>query len=89
LESKFKTFNNFKARTREELLALDLAKALKDAEGFRLYLSLSKKYPEPLLRRVLGEVKEIPDHKIRKSRGALFNHLIQKYARKTSENHRN
>jgi len=89
LDSNFKTLKKFKPKTREELLALDLAKALKDIKGFRLYLSLSKRYPESLLRRVLGEVKEIPDEKIKKSRGALFNHLIQKHAQKISKNHRN
>jgi biotin operon repressor len=89
LGSNFKTFKNFKPKTREELLALDIAQALKDRNGFPLYLSYAKKYPESLLRRVLGEVKEIPDEKIKKSRGALFNHLIQKYAKETSKNYRN
>jgi len=89
LESNFKLSKRFKPRTREELLAFDLATALKDRQGFPLYLSLARRYPESFLRRVLGEVKEIPDEKIRKSRGALFNHLIQKYAQKTSKNHRN
>ncbi len=88
LESNFKLFNRFKPRTREELLAKDLAKALKDRKGFPLYLSYSKRYPESLLRKVLGEVKEIPDTRIRKSRGALFNHLIQKYAKESSKNFR-
>ncbi len=79
-------FKKFKPKTREELLAKDLAKALKDRKGFPLYLSYSKRYPESLLRKVLGEVKEIPDTRIKKSRGALFNHLIQKYAKETSKN---
>ena len=78
--------SNFKPISREELLAKDLAKALKDRKGFPLYLSYSKRYPESLLRKVLGEVKEIPDGRIKKSRGALFNHLIQKYAKETSKN---
>ena len=82
-------FKKFKPKTREELLALDLAKALKDRNGFPLYLSYSKKYSESLLRKALGEVKEIPDQKIKKSRGALFNYLIQKYVKETSKNHRN
>ncbi len=81
-------FKKFKPKTREELLAKDLAKALKDRKGFPLYLSYARKYPESLLRKVLGEVKEIPDTRIKKSRGALFNHLIQKYAKETSKNFR-
>ena len=89
LGSNFKTFKNFKPKSREELLALDLAKALKDRKGLPLYLSYSKRYPESFLRKVLGEVKEIPDRKIKKSRGALFNYLIQKYVQKASKNHWN
>ena len=89
LGSNFKIFKKFKPKSREELLALDLAKALKDRNGFPLYLSYSKRYPESLLRRVLGEVEEIPDRKIKKSRGALFNYLIQKYVKETSKNNRN
>lgn|SRR5574337_82334 len=66
-------------KTREERLALDLAEGLNDRKGFLLYLSYSKKYPESLLRKVLQEVKALPDKKIKKSRGALFNHLVRKY----------
>ncbi|MBM4305163.1 MAG: helix-turn-helix domain-containing protein [Deltaproteobacteria bacterium] len=77
-------FKKFKPKTREELLAFDLARSLKDLKGFPLYLSYAKRYPESLLRKILGEVREIPDHKIKKSRGALFNHLIQKYAKEIS-----
>ena len=71
----------FRPKTRQELLALDLAQAFGDYEGLALYLSYAKKYPEALLRKVLGEVKEVPTCKIKKSRGALFNYLVQKYAK--------
>jgi biotin operon repressor len=84
LGSNFKTFKKSNPKSREELLALDLAEALNDTKGLLFYLSYAKKYPESLLRRVLGEVKEIPDEKIKKSRGALFNHLIQRYAKNAS-----
>lgn len=79
LKSDFNSFKGFKPKTREELLALDLAITLQDINGLSFYLSLTRKYPETLLRKVLSEVKEIPHEKIKKSRGALFNHLIQKY----------
>ena len=81
-------FKDFRPRTREELLALDLASALSDTKGLRLYLSYAKRYPESLLRKVLGEVKEIPEERIRKSRAALFNHIVRKHAKETSNNHR-
>jgi DNA-binding MarR family transcriptional regulator len=75
------TINRFNPRTKEELLALDLARGLNDMPGLPLYLHLARKFPEGALRRVLSEVRAIPDEKIRKSRGALFNHLMKKYER--------
>lgn len=71
--------HGFVPRTREELLALDLAVGLNDRDGLPLYLSYARRHPEPLLRKVLGEVKEVPHAKIKKSRGALFNHIIQQH----------
>jgi len=82
------SFKGFKPKTREELLALDLARDLNDLKSLPLYLSYAKKCPESLLRKVLGEVKEMPAEKIKKSRAALFNYLIKKYAKETFDNHR-
>lgn len=84
---KNKGLEGFRPRTRQELLALDLAEALNDRKSLPLYLSYAKKYPEPLLRMLLGEVKEIPPEKIKKSRGALFSYLIKKHDRRNTENH--
>jgi len=75
-----KNFEGFKPETREDLLALDIANALNDQRSLPLYLSYAKRHPEPLLRRLLGEVEEIPPEKIKKSKAALFNHLIKRYA---------
>jgi len=83
-----KATKRFKPGTREELLALDIARELNDLKSFPVYLSYTKKYPESLLRKLLGEAKEIPIKKIKKGRAALFNYLIKKYASKTSKNHR-
>lgn len=77
----------FVPQSREELLALDVAKALNDHSSLTLYLSYAKRFPESMLRGVLGEVMEIPDEKIRKSRAALFNHIIHRYAQ-NNEDHR-
>ncbi len=74
------SFDRFKPNTREELLALDIANALNDQRSLPLYLLYAKRHPEPLLRRLLGEVKEIPPERIKKSKAALFNHLIKRYA---------
>jgi len=84
-----RTSNEFIPKTREELLALDIARELNDPKSLPLYLTYAKRYPESLLRKIFREVKEIPFEKIKKSRGALFNHLIKKYAQKASKNYRN
>lgn len=86
--SNLKSYKRFEPETREELLALDLARELNDLKAFPLYLSYSKKYPESFLRKILGEVKEVRLNKIKKSRGALFNYLVKKYAKKTFKNYR-
>ena len=85
----FKAFKGFIPKTREELLALDIARELNDPKALPLYLSYARRYPESLLRRVLGEVKEIKPEKIRKGRAALFNYLIKKHAQRASKNHWN
>ena len=70
--------NSFSS-TKEELLAKDLAEGLDDKTNFGFYLSVSRKYPEGFLRKIYSQVKDIPRNKIKKSKGALFNYLIQKY----------
>ena len=67
-------------KSRQELLAHDLAEALNDPAHFTIYLLYAKQYPESFLRRVLAETKMTPDTKIRKSRSALFNYLVYHYA---------
>ena len=76
--SKIRDFKEFTPRNREELIAVDLATSLDDCQGLPYYISLAKKYPEPFLRNILGQVRGIPQKKIRKSRGAMFNYLVQK-----------
>ena len=88
LNAKTNASREFQPRTRVELLALDLAESLDDRKSLPLYISYAKRYPEGLLRRILGEVKEIPSEKIKKSRGALFNYLIKKHVEKNTQNHR-
>ena len=70
--------------TKEELLARDLAEGLDDKSNFGFYLSAARKYPEDFLRKIYSQVKEIPLNKIKKSKGALFNYLIQKYDKNDS-----
>jgi len=84
INSKTEYPKAFKPESREELLASDLAEGLNDQKNLPLYIYYAKKYPESFLRRILGVVKEIPDDKIKKSRGALFSYLIKKHAEKTT-----
>ena len=85
-DSPLKGIKHFKPMNKQQLLAFDLARELNDRQGLPFYLSCTKKYPESLLRKVLGQVKEVPSEKITKSRAALFNHMIQKYDQKDSQN---
>ena len=77
--NKFISFKNFTPKTKEDLLALDLAKGLNDLKNLNFYLSIAKKYSEEILRRIYGQVKEIPMSKIKKSRGALFTYLLKNH----------
>ena len=88
MNSKPNPLDEFRPGTRLELLALDLATALNDRKSLPVYLSYARKYPESFLRRILGEVKEIPAGKIKKSRAALFGYLVKKYAQESNQNHR-
>jgi len=73
--------DDFSPKTKEELLALDLAQGLNDFKSLNFYLSVSKKYPEELLRRICNQVREIPTEKIKKSKGALFTYLLKNTVR--------
>lgn len=75
---------NFKPKNEKETLALDLASKLSDLANLPLYISYAYRFPEGILRKALGDVMEVPIGKIKKTRGALFNHLVQKYARENN-----
>lgn len=74
----------FKPQTEKELLAADLAYKLNDLPNLPMYIAYANKYPEVLLRKASGAAMEMPQNKIKKTRGALFNHLVQKYARESN-----
>lgn len=66
----------------ETQFAYELAEALNDKEAIQMYLSYVHRFSEALLREVLTKVLSIPENKIRKTRGALFNYLMQQHAAK-------
>lgn len=72
--------------SKEDELALELAKALHDTGALMLYQTFTKTHPEKVLRDILKKVLEIPKYKIRKTRGAYFNYLIQQYAHNKNYN---
>jgi|GEM_PF-3360360 len=72
-----KASKRFKPETKEELLALDIARELNDLKSLSVYLSYAKKYPESLLRQFLGKATEVPARNIRKGRAVLFNCLVK------------
>ncbi|MBI2842111.1 MAG: helix-turn-helix domain-containing protein [Armatimonadetes bacterium] len=79
----------FRPRTREDLLAVDLSEALNDKGNLSIYRLYANAYPERLLRRAVGEAKELPRSRIRTSRAALFKHLVKVYARESNDNNGN
>lgn len=78
----------FEPKTREELLALDMAEAVNDLRSLPLYLNYAKTLPEPVIRETLSWIKRIPDKNIRKSRASLFNFILKQHVKKISSNHR-
>ncbi len=57
-------------------LAQELASGLDDQTSISFYLACTKKYSHRSLRKTLAHVLSIPKANIRKTRGALFNHLV-------------
>jgi hypothetical protein len=74
-------FTRIGLKIQREQLAQELAMELHDPAGIGLYRSYAAEFPEWLLRKVLAEVMVMPPERITKSRGALFNYLVQHYAK--------
>jgi hypothetical protein len=79
-------FTRIGISVQQELLAQEVAKELNDEAGIHLYRSYAAKYSERLLRNVLAEVTSLPQERITKGRGALFNYLVQHHANGAIEN---
>ena len=67
--------------TREGMVAKDIAEGLNDTKNIRFYFSVALEHSEKYLRDIYLKVRETPEHKIKKSRGALFTYLVKKYER--------
>lgn len=66
----------------EERLAYRVAEGLGDMKNLRLYKSYCRRYPAEMILKAYVRAKEPTPDKIKKSRGALFNFLVQLYARR-------
>jgi len=71
-----KAIKSYMYTPQEIKLAHELALALNDEVSISFYLACTKKYSHRTLRSVLAHVMGIPKEEIRRSRGALFNHII-------------
>jgi hypothetical protein len=63
---------------REIKLAREIAETLNDFDSLSYHLQTVHKFTEEFLRKKLAKVMSIPEHEIRKSRAALYVHLINK-----------
>lgn len=64
-------------------LAHEIASSLEDMEALALYDAFTKKYSEAFLRKILLRVLSVPDHKIKRTRGALFTFLVQQHGQRS------
>jgi len=72
--------------TPKERLAYRVADGLDDMKNLRLYQSYCRRYPADLILKAFTRAREPSPDKIKKSRGALFNFLVQLYARRGKHN---
>ncbi len=65
--------------TPPDKLAFEIATTLEDMDALPLHQQFTQKYSESFLRKKLMRVLSIPERKIKRSRAALFNFLIQQH----------
>ena len=73
--------NDFIPKTKQDRLAWTIAQGLGEEDYVAIFPSLVLHYPEQVIQRAYEEALAIPVEKVRKSRGAIFNYLVKKYAR--------
>lgn len=65
--------------TPPDKLAREIASVLDDMDALPLHQKFAEKYSESFLRKKLMRVLSIPERKIKRSRAALYNFLIQQH----------
>lgn len=63
----------------QEQLAVEIAHTLDDMDSLQVHRKLVTMYSEDYLRKKMAKVLAVPEHKIRKSRGALYMTLVRGY----------
>ncbi len=72
------------AADEENASALEICQAFKDQDNLSLYQSYVSRYPSAIIKKAFQEAIKLPAKKIKKTRGALFNYLVQYYAKEKS-----
>lgn len=88
-DSSFHIHQYMEDKSKVTKLAMELADTLNDHDAILLYVSFAEQYPEEKLREVLAKVMAIPRQKIKRTRGALFNYLMQQHGFKREVYNRN
>ncbi len=65
-------------------LAQAIAQGLGELESVSSFRTLLKRYPEDIIRKAYEDTLAIPQHRVRKTKGAIFIFLLKKYARQSS-----
>ena len=68
----------------QQKLAYELADSMNDRDSIQVYISFTQKFSEEFLRKIQNKVLSIPEHKIKKSRGALFTFLVQQHGKNSN-----
>ena len=68
-------------------LAREIADELDDQDSIPYHLQNVRKYKESFLRKQLQKVLSIPEHKIKRSRAALYTYLINQHGGNGNDGH--
>ena len=85
---RMKSYTDTNYNPIEIQLAHEIAERLNDPESLSLYLSYAQQFSHEKLREFLNRVCSIPDRQIRRSRGALFTHLVNQHKQYGHDNSR-
>jgi hypothetical protein len=72
----------FRPKTKSDYLALKIARAFSEEHKLPMYRACCENFEESGILKAFSETMAVPDDKIRKSRPALFVHLMKKYAKR-------